>query len=645
MKNQNLRNTPKGNTPGCTPYAMPAPLATLATLAPLVLVTVFISLGATKAAAQERYYISPNGDGVKDELSIPFSITDSRFIYSWKFVVADSAGREVYTQDAKIDEPAIDPKNVKAILAAFIKPKKSVPIPKNVVWNGKTAAGAQVPDGTYTFYFSAEDDNGNYGESPRYTVIVDTTPPSITLKQPTDAEKNFGQSAKPSLAIGQSGSREDLWHGEIVNEAGKTVWSFDWRDASPPAVVWNGTDNAGVSLPDGIYTYSISAVDLAGNKSPPAGVTNIRYDPTPKEAEAGRAFAEVAPQGKTKSQTFTLKASDAGKIDSWNFKVVPVSTGGTAVSGGAGNVTSEAVFSRPRGSEKFPSSGQLTFDWNGKLSTGGIAMGSFVGKLEITYSSGSTVRAETQPFACGAPPIAAVTTSPERFSPDGDGSNDILNIKLDVQRQIPLASWNFVILDPTGKTFWTANGKSDIPSALTWNGKSSDGKEEVESAMDYPYIFTVQDTQEQTAEVKGIITVDILVRRDGNRLIIRVPAITFVENKAVYDKPGPGLNQAGIEKNIRILDRVAEALQRYPEYRVTVEGHANNVTGTEREEKQDNLGPLSQSRADVVRQYLVDHEVKNRLNAAGIGGTRPVVDRRDSANRWKNRRVEFVLEK
>jgi flagellar hook assembly protein FlgD len=456
MKNQNLHNAPKT-----------VPLAALA------VVTVFVSLGATKANAQERYYISPNGDGIKDELSIPFSIADSRFIYGWKFVVADSAGREVFSREEKIDEVTFDLKNVKAILAAFFKPKKSVPVPRNVVWNGKTTAGAQVPDGKYIFYFSARDDNGNYGESRRCEVFVDTTPPSITLKQPTDAEKNFGQSAKPTLTIGQSGSREDLWHSEIANEAGKVVWSFDWRDTSPSALVWNGTDNAGVSLPDGVYTYSVKAVDLAGNKSPPASVTNIRYDPTPKDAEAGRAFAEVAPSGKTRSQTFTLKATDAGKIASWSFKVVPASTMGTAASGGAGSVTTDAVFARPAHSnEKFPSSGQLIFDWNGKLSTGGIAMGSFVGKLEINYASGATVRAETQPFVCGAPPVAAVTTTPEQFSPDGDGTNDLLTIKLDVQRQIPLASWDFVILDPTGKPFWSANGKSDIPPALTWNGKS-----------------------------------------------------------------------------------------------------------------------------------------------------------------------------
>jgi outer membrane protein OmpA-like peptidoglycan-associated protein/flagellar hook assembly protein FlgD len=519
------------------------------------------------------------------------------------------------------------------IIKAFFRPKKSVTPPSRVVWDGNNDSGVKCPDGNYSFYFDATDDNNNYGETHRYNVVLDTTPPSIVIKQPSEAEKNFGQQSKPTLTIAQSGSREDLWHSEIVNEAGKVVRSFDWRDASPAAFVWNGTDNAGISLPDGVYTYSVSAVDLAGNKSPPAGVFNINYDSTPKDAEAGRALAEFAPQGKSKTQTFTLKASDSGKIESWSFKVQPAGKGG------------ETVFSRPRGSEKFPSNGQLQFSWDGKMPNENvIAQGNFIGKLEVKYANGASLNAETQPFICGGPPLAVVTTTPEHFSPDGDGSNDTLTIKLDVQRQIPVARWEFVIFDPvsSGKIFWSANGKSEIPAQLTWNGRSQDGKEEVESAMDYPYSFTVIDTQEQSVKVDGSIAVDILVRKDGNRLIIRVPAINFRENKADFDK---GLPRLVIEKNIRVLNRVAAALQRYPDYRVTVEGHANNVTGTEAEEKRDNLGPLSQSRANVVRDYLINQGVKNKLDAEGIGGKRPVVDRKDSANRWKNRRVEFILQK
>jgi outer membrane protein OmpA-like peptidoglycan-associated protein/flagellar hook assembly protein FlgD len=585
--------------------------------------------GIPAASAQEgaAYYISPNGDGVKDSLVIPLSINDSRFIKSWFFIVTDAAGKEVYRAGAELPHISVKPSNWKEILAAFFKPKQSVSVPRTVTWDGKNSAGTLLPDGQYFFYFSAADDNENYGQTARYRLALDTQPPSITVKQPAPAEKTFGQSAKPSLTIQQSGSREDLWVGEIRDANDKVVRVFEWRDTSPPNLVWDGADNQGFSLPDGVYSYTVRSTDAAGNKSQPVSVAAITYDPTPKDAEVGRTVAELAPNGKTKTQTFTIRASEPNRIESWSFQIVPAGKSGDAVAKWPA-----------RAGEKVPS----RIEWNGKLPSGAVAEGQYTGKLEIKYASGSVVHSETQPFVCGDVPRAAVTTTPEQFSPDGDGSNDTLTIKLDVKYAIPLASWNFVIYEPNGKPFWTESGKSELKPQLTWNGRGTGG-DLVESAIDYPYTFNLTDTQGQSAEVKGFIAVDILVIKDGNRLIIRVPAINFRENRAEFDK---GLAPEVIEKNLRVLNRVAAALQRYPDYRVTVEGHANNVTGTEKEEVQDNLGPLSQSRAEAVREYLISQGVKaDRLKAAGIGGKRPVVDRRDRDNRWKNRRVEFVLER
>ncbi|MDR0598794.1 MAG: OmpA family protein [Treponema sp.] len=600
----------------------------------LLAAAVFALWGVEHAAAQEQavFYLSPNGDGVKDELTVPFTMRDSRFIYSWAFTVTDGGGKEVYRRGEDVEEVAVDPKNWKAILAAFVKPKRSVNPPKNVVWDGKNNAGAAVPDGTYYFYFSAADDNGNYGETRRYQVIVDTVPPSVAVRQPGEGEKVFGQGAKPALTITQSGSREDRWVGEIRNESGAVVRTFEWRDTAPPSFTWDGADNAGLALPNGVYRYSVGATDAAGNTSPPAGITAITYDSTPKTAEAGRANAEVAPNGRVKTQVFTIKASDPGRVESWSFRVVPAGGG-------------EAAAVWPKGDEKIPA----RIDWNGRLAGGGVAEGNYMGALEITYANGTVLKAGTQPFVSGDVPRAAVSAAPELFSPDGDGSNDTLLIKLDVRRQIPIASWSFVIFDPNHKPFWTASGKSEVPPQLTWNGRGNDGVL-VESAMDYPYTFTVVDTQDQSAEVKGVITIDIMVIRDGGRLVIRVPAVTFRANNADFEPksrdPRRGLSPEVIEKNERVLARVAAALQRFPDYRVTVEGHANSETGTEKEETEI-LVPLSRRRAEFVRDYLIRLGVnESRLRAVGVGGGRPVSrDRKNRDNWWKNRRVEFVLER
>ncbi|MDR0643653.1 MAG: OmpA family protein, partial [Treponema sp.] len=107
-----------------------------------------------------------------------------------------------------------------------------------------------------------------------------------------------------------------------------------------------------------------------------------------------------------------------------------------------------------------------------------------------------------------------------------------------------------------------------------------------------------------------------------------------------------------IERNNRILRRVAAILNKFRDYAVTIEGHANNVSGLEREETETTaaygpaLVPLSEKRAEFVKATLVRLGVSaNRLSTMGIGGRRPVANHSDRDNWWKNRRVEFILRK
>ena len=102
----------------------------------------------------------------------------------------------------------------------------------------------------------------------------------------------------------------------------------------------------------------------------------------------------------------------------------------------------------------------------------------------------------------------------------------------------------------------------------------------------------------------------------------------------VYDR-------TGCEEEV--IRRIAEILNKFREYRITVEGHANPVLGTAREEN-ETLKPLSLARAQFVIEHLVGYGVsRGRLSPIGRGGTRTVARAQDQDNSWKNRRVEFLL--
>ncbi|MCL2066528.1 MAG: OmpA family protein [Treponema sp.] len=103
--------------------------------------------------------------------------------------------------------------------------------------------------------------------------------------------------------------------------------------------------------------------------------------------------------------------------------------------------------------------------------------------------------------------------------------------------------------------------------------------------------------------------------------------------------------------NEQTLSRIVLTLSDNDEYNLRVEGHANPTTnprdtaGRRREQIQELL-PLSESRARVIAEQLVELGVaRNRIEVHGLGGEYPVAAWEDVGNWWKNRRAEFVLVK
>ena len=171
--------------------------------------------------------------------------------------------------------------------------------------------------------------------------------------------------------------------------------------------------------------------------------------------------------------------------------------------------------------------------------------------------------------------------------------------------------------------------------------------------MDYPYTFTVTDDLGMTSTVKGVIPVDVLVIRDGNVLKMAVPSIIFESDSANFQTANAKLDAEKVAKNIQILNRIADILKKFKDYKVTVEGHANKLTDNPEEETTDNprewgraSKPLSKERAEAIKAYLIKCGVSAAaLSTDGLGGTKPVVNPKDKDNNWKNRRVEFILQK
>jgi len=250
-----------------------------------------------------------------------------------------------------------------------------------------------------------------------------------------------------------------------------------------------------------------------------------------------------------------------------------------------------------------------------------------------------------------SPPVLSVRLSPQPFSPDDDGVDDILTATINVSSKSDIKNWHIDIREPApgNQLFSEWNGEGMPPQTFIWNGLSSSG-ELVQSATDYQFTLDVTNVHGSSSTYKGVIQVDVLVRREANGVLrVIVPSIMFAANTG----NSSGLSGETLAINERILRRIAEVLNRYPTYQIKVEGHANPTTppGTQARTEEETgtrtvkgLVPLSEERARYVTDNLVNLGVaRARLTPVGVGGTRPVVAFNDRVNWWKNRRVEFIL--
>ena len=112
-------------------------------------------------------------------------------------------------------------------------------------------------------------------------------------------------------------------------------------------------------------------------------------------------------------------------------------------------------------------------------------------------------------------------------------------------------------------------------------------------------------------------------------LILRLVGLRFGSNSTRLD--------AGAR---RLLDRLRDALNVFPDSTLTIEGHTD-ASGDSRA----NLS-LSERRAAAVADYLVSSLgiPRFRLKVIGYGDTRPITSNRTAEGRARNRRIDIILD-
>lgn len=567
--------------------------------------------------------LSPNGDGSGDRLPIAVDILEPQGVESWLFEAARAEDELILATRAGTGLP-----------------------PSEIEFDGLTAGGRALPEGEYRALLSVTYDNGTVVVSPPLAFLVDVTAPAASLSVDTEPRRTDPQQPVVFGGAEKSGVRFDLvleagldWHAVIDGPEGAPEGLPLSRLGIGPGVsslLWSGQGPDAGELPDGVYRIHLEATDAAGNPGTSARVT-IRKDTRPTPIDLRIEGSVVTPNEDGVDDTVAIlpRVEVTDSIEEFHLEI----------RNDRGQIVRSTYLREPF----------ERFEWPGENNVGQtVAGGSYTVDFQVIYENGnrprisgagpilvdlSTAREPT------TPPNIRMTLSPVPFSPDDDGIDDELSIRLEASSLRPLAGWKLTIADPTGRPFVEYGGEGAPEPLILWDGRNAEG-ELVQSAQEYQATFAAWDTDGNRSEETRGVGVDILVIREGDRLRINIPSITF----APFTADLFAVELAKLEQNLSTLRRLADILMRFPDYQILIEGHAAHLYTAEgpakRREQTEVLIPLSSDRAEEVRQALIILGIdRERMRAQGIGGARPVVPHEDQNNRWKNRRVEFILER
>ncbi len=379
---------------------------------------------------------SPNGDGVNDTAT--FEITPppvKKQIETWSLTLKDLKGKLVRSFDGS-GEP-----------------------PRELVWDGTGLDGKPAADAVYSYAFLTVDQAGNRGLAIPKTLILDTKPPQAAVElKPALISPNgdgFGDSGTFEIAA-QDENGIDRYTLEIRNDVGDLKRVFKGEGAPPKQIQWTGQDDSGANLPDGKYTYALTVVDRAGNKTTTApGAAQI--DTNPPVVSLAVEPALISPNGDQKEARFQISEQDASDVEAWTLNIQDAQGKVVRRYGGKSALNGELVWDgRSDAKEPVPDGPYSCVFWT-----------------QDKAHNAATLAPKTVIVGARIPDVVVQAGAPD-FSPNADGVLDSVTFALSVKSFNKIRSWSLDVVDASGVRLREFSGQGQPPKEIVWGGERDD---------------------------------------------------------------------------------------------------------------------------------------------------------------------------
>jgi flagellar motor protein MotB len=446
--------------------------------------TIVLDLTASELAlrpADGNSMFSPNDDGRRDTLDIEVVSTEDESVRSWRIEVFN--GRQVVrTHRGTGDPPAV------------------------WTFDGAREDGSRLADGTVQVRITAEMINGTTVTSDSLDIVIDTVAPELAVRAGTAPQETesgqplvFGAGDKRRLEATVTLATDADWEYRVSHN-GMPIFGGNLTDLAEEVdvpmthgngrttaeLVWRGEalDVAGPAE-DGMYELTLVGTDAAGNR---------------RESQPYRVLKDTrTPRVRLSLEGEHLSPLSDGAFGEVNFRTEY----------GASDIIEEFLFEIVNENDRMVRSSYQrqpfdSFRWNGVTNGGTVAPdGAYNARLRVVYLNGHVAESgDVGPVLVDRTPprIRRLAAEPRRFSPDGDGTDDTVMIRQEVE---PGDDWTGRIENEDGDVILEQTYEDRVES-FHWDGRDESGN--LLPDGDYRYVLTSTDQAGNTARGDVLIT-------------------------------------------------------------------------------------------------------------------------------------------
>lgn len=408
------------------------------------------------------FYVSPNGDGILDDLTISLSQDVDEDIVSWSLVIDDGKGT-VSRRYEGTDSP-----------------------PGTIIFDGLDDGGRSVKQGTYRAVFGIKYRTGN-NPIVKDDFVIDVTKPDIDANITSTILSPNGDGRFEKIEATFKSSEIVTWKGEIYDGDDNVVLQTS-SDETTSLVVWQGQDPDGNVVPDGDYFAQAVFTDVAGN-SRRIGPEKIIIDVTLPQVAYTIDKDYFSPDGDgikdTVTATFTTSEPVRGILSIEDEAGRDVGT-----VGGFGRAYQYV-------------SGTYTYEWNGISGSGLIVPGgTYTVKTMFEDLAGNRSTAAPVELVVDIRKASLSISSPDGFSPNNDGKAETISIEVIASFYDTVDEWKVSYVDGSGKVMNSEEGTEILPREFTWDGSMRFTDSEIK-ALEGLYTVQLDATYRKGDKVKA----------------------------------------------------------------------------------------------------------------------------------------------